>query len=75
MYCEDFVNKISGLDYYGITIITPNMASKLRKELTDYNKNLTESNDQSTHTQELNILVDFLEKAVNNKYYIIHFGI
>ena len=30
-YCEDFVNKVSGLDYYGTTIITSEMASELKK--------------------------------------------
>lgn len=65
MYCQYIGNEIDGLDYHGITIITSDMAVKLRKELTDY----------CNHSKDLNMLLAILEESIATRGYVIHFGV
>ena len=65
MYCQYIGNEIDGLDYHGITIITSEMAIRLRKELTDY----------CNHSNDLNMLIAILDEAIAIQGYVIHFGV
>jgi len=65
MYCQYIGNEIDGLAYHGITIITSDMATKLKKELVDY----------CNPSDDLNALIAILEEAIAIQCYVIHFGI
>lgn len=65
MHCQYLGNMINGLDYYGITIIPPDTAKELKKELLG----------QCQDSCDLRKLINVLDKAIESQCYVIHFGI
>jgi len=65
MHCQYLGNVICGLAYHGITIIPPDVATELKKELLGHCQN----------SHDLNALMGILEKAITNQHYVIHFGV
>lgn len=66
-YLGGTLEKFTGLDESGITIIPPESLNKIRNIVTDCNLKL--------QNKQLSDLLFKLDEAIINKMYIIHFGI
>jgi len=65
MYHNSIGNIAFGLNYYGITILDDRMAEELKRELINF----------CSDCDDLQKLVRVLNQAIEQKRYIIHFGV
>lgn len=66
-YAHSTTKPITGLNYYGITLIPPESLKGFYSIITNANAHYK--------LQELEFLIDKIENAMINNKYIIHFGI
>jgi len=75
LYWENTENKIGGFNYYGTTLITPQMAQELIDAMAKFLKDNDSEEAEYFVGEEYDILVEILNKAIADNKVIIHFGI
>jgi len=75
LYWNDLNKTGLGFNYYGTTIITPQMAQNLLNTMTRFLENDTSEMAEYFVGEEYDILRDLLTKSIRNNQFLIHFGV
>ena len=75
LYWENTENKNEGFNYYGTTLINPQMAQELINAMTEFLKDNATEKAKYFIGEEYDQLVEILSKAILENKVIIHFGI
>jgi len=75
LFWNEVGNYGDGFCYYGISIITPEMAEDLKVAIVHYLKDNKTEKAEYFLGEELDVLNDLLEESVKSKKILLHFGI
>ena len=75
MYWSDMHTKGEGFNYYGITILSPEISENLVCEITKFLENNESEEAEYFYGKEYDILMKILTESISENKYIIHFGI
>jgi len=75
MYWNDTHKKGGGFNYYGVTILTPEMTKNLIDEIERFLENNESEEAEYFLGEEYNQLMVIFNKSISENKYVIHFGI
>ena len=75
MYWNDMHTTGKGFNYYGVTILSPEISENLIYEITKFLENNESEEAEYFIGEEYDALIEILNKSVSESKYIIHFGI